>query len=149
MKPGAYLLSVLILAMGIGSAQAKDPVALIENMAAGIDGPKNLELLYPDQVIDLKTDGWIEIGYHGSCVHERITGGKVRIGTDRSHVEGGQVVRDRVECDGGRLVFAGAWTGALTAENKVRIRRSEPSGPDGAARELRGRRGKPFVTACC
>ena len=51
MKPGAYLLSVLIMATGIGSAQAKDPVALIENMAAGIDGPKDLELLYPDQTI--------------------------------------------------------------------------------------------------
>ena len=53
--------------------------------------------------LDLGSDGWIEIDYFSSCLHERIVGGSVTVGADRSDMSGGKVERRQVECDAGKI----------------------------------------------
>jgi hypothetical protein len=62
------------------------------------------------------------LGYLKSCARETITGGRVTIGTDQSAVEGGQVKRETVECDGGRMQL----TTAQAAKSGVMVFRGQP-----------------------
>ena len=85
------------------AALAAGPVAIIEDVAAPAAGVEFLQYVDAGRVIDLGQKGRLVIGYLRSCLRERILGGKVTVGTDRSRVEGGTVARQRVECDGGKL----------------------------------------------
>ena len=55
------------------------------------------------QVIKLAPSDVLVLSYLKSCEHETITGGTVTVGTERSDVQGGQVVRAKVPCDGGKM----------------------------------------------
>ena len=48
------------------------------------------------------------LSYLKSCEHETITGGTVRVGTDKSDVEGGKIARAKVPCNGGNMKLAAA-----------------------------------------
>lgn len=84
-------------------AVAAGPVAIIEDVAAATAGVESFQYVDAGRVIDLGQMGRLVIGYLRSCLRERILGGKVTVGTERSRVEGGTVARQRVECDGGKL----------------------------------------------
>jgi hypothetical protein len=64
-----------------------------------------MDYLEPGQVIKLTPKDTVVIGYMKSCWQETITGGTVTVGTEQSDVQGGQVVRSRPPCDGGKMLL--------------------------------------------
>ena len=88
------------LIAGPAAAQQSLPAAVVE------DAPDDLSVmafdyLWQGDVITLGGGQELVLGYLGSCMRETVVGGKVEIGKDASRVEGGSVVREAVECDGG------------------------------------------------
>ena len=57
------------------------------------------------------------LSYLKSCQHETITGGIVRVGADKSDVEGGKVVRTKVACNGGKMQLAAQQANASGASS--------------------------------
>lgn len=82
------------------AAEAQELTAMVDS----IDPPRQdigaLDLLAEGTVLQLESGQRLVLGYLFSCTQEEITGGKVTIGAEASTVEGGQVVRSQVACDG-------------------------------------------------
>jgi hypothetical protein len=91
--------------VGAGVARAAPPVALVEDVDAKVLGVALMDYLEQGRRLDLGSGGWIEIDYFASCLHERIVGGIVTVGTERSEVAGGTVERHPVECDSGKITL--------------------------------------------
>src|SRR5271155_1565264 len=91
---------------GVGVARAAPPVALVEGVDAKVSGVAIMDYLEQSRRLDLGSGGWIEIDYFSSCLHERIVGGVVRVGTERSEVSEGTVERHPVQCDSGKITLA-------------------------------------------
>jgi hypothetical protein len=89
--------------VGVGAVLAAPPVALVEDVDAKVAGVALMDYLEQGRRLDLGSGGWIEIDYFASCLHERIVGGDVTVGTERSEVSGGTVERHPVECDAGKI----------------------------------------------
>ena len=90
---------------GVGVARAAPPVALVEDVDAKVPGVAMMDYLEEGRRLDLGSGGWIEIDYFSSCLHERIVGGVVRVGTERSEVSEGTVERHPVQCDSGKITL--------------------------------------------
>jgi len=73
------------------AALAGEPVAIVERTQAVSADIAAMDTLRTGQVLDLKRDGRLVIGYVNSCIRETIVGGTVRIGKDESRVENGRV----------------------------------------------------------
>lgn len=73
--------------------------AIVEAIVNRNQSVKRLDMLSVGRKIDLAPNGRIVLGYLGSCWHEEIWGGQVTVEEQLSRVEGGRVVRRRVECD--------------------------------------------------
>lgn len=71
--------------------------ALVERTDPGL-GLQPYQFLEEGRRIDLAGGRSVVLGYPGSCVHERITGGRVTIGATQSRVEGGAVERSTLVC---------------------------------------------------
>ena len=69
-------------------------------MSAGIEF---MEYVGAGEVIKLEPSDVLVLSYLKSCEHETITGGTVRVGLEKSEVEGGKVVRSKVPCNGGHM----------------------------------------------
>ncbi|MBL8834791.1 MAG: hypothetical protein JNL66_01040 [Alphaproteobacteria bacterium] len=93
-------LAAIIIASGMAWAA---PVAVVEDIAGPPAGVQSFDFLDEGQVIQLQPGNTLVLGYLGSCWRESIVGGTVRVGAEQSTVQGGQVGRERVECDGGRM----------------------------------------------
>ena len=91
--------------VGVGVAHAAPPVALVEDVDAKVPGVAMMDYLEQGRRLDLGSGGWIEIDYFSSCLHERIVGGVVRVGTERSEVSEGTVERHPVQCDSGKITL--------------------------------------------
>lgn len=91
--------------IGAGVTHAAPPVALVEDVDAKVPGVALMDYLEQGRRLELGSSGWIEIDYFSSCLHERIVGGAVTVGTERSEVSGGSVERHPVECDAGRIAL--------------------------------------------
>jgi hypothetical protein len=91
--------------LGVDVARAAPPVALVEDVDAKVPGVAMMDYLEQGRRLDLGSGGWIEIDYFSSCVHERIVGGVVRVGTERSEVSEGTVERHPVQCDAGKITL--------------------------------------------
>lgn len=104
------LLAVLAASgpLGVRSAYAAPPVALVEDVAPQVSGIALMDYLEQGRRLDLGADGWIEIDYFSSCLHERIVGGSVTVGAARSDVSGGSVERRQVECDARKIALTEA-----------------------------------------
>jgi hypothetical protein len=79
------------------------PAALVEDVSIDSAGVQMLDFVSPGQVIDLGVEGKLTLGYLSSCVQEQISGGKVTVGQSQSQVVGGEVSRNKTQCDGGGL----------------------------------------------
>ena len=88
-----------------------------------------MDYLEQGRRLDLGADGWIEIDYFSSCLHERIVGGSITVGAERSDVSGGSVERRQVECDAGKIALTAAQTersagfvqrGGTESKNRIR-----------------------------
>ena len=94
---------LLFAALAPREAAAGEPVAVVEQIAAPSTGLQFMDFVEVGRLIKLRAGETMSLGYFGSCIQEQIVGGSVRIGTNQSNVDGGEVTREQVECDGGRL----------------------------------------------
>lgn len=95
---------------GVRPANAAPPVALVEDVAPQVSGIALMDYLEQGRHLDLGAAGWIEIDYFSSCLHERIVGGSITVGAERSDVSGGSVERHQVECDAPKIALTEAQT---------------------------------------
>lgn len=91
------------LLVSAAPVHAGEPVAIVEEIQAAGNALRVMDYLEAGQRIELHPGESLILGYLASCWRERITGGVIVVGTEQSEVQGGQVKRSRVECDGGNL----------------------------------------------
>ena len=121
------------------------PTALVEDVKSATADVEFMDYVGNRQVIKLGPSDVLVLSYLKSCEHETITGGTVAVGTERSEVQGGQVVRTKVPCDGGNIQLSAA---AGEPKRRERIPASERQhredalcpGADGAAPPASGKR---------
>ncbi|HWA50377.1 MAG TPA: hypothetical protein VG742_19060 [Dongiaceae bacterium] len=102
-RRGRWLRAMLTVAVGSGfapQALAEDLSAIVESIEPSRGDIRALDLLAAGTVIELQAGDKLVLGYLLSCTREVITGGKVTVGSGESSVEGGQVERGRISCDG-------------------------------------------------
>jgi hypothetical protein len=75
----------------------------VEDVKSATAGVEFMDYVGNRQVIQLGPRDVLVLSYLKSCEHETITGGTVTVGGERSDVQGGQVVRTKVACDGGKM----------------------------------------------
>ena len=132
MKKLSLLVAVSLLLFSSAS-QALEPVAIVEEASA--DAPvRTFSYLSQGQVIKLGAKAELLIGYLTSCIQERVLGGVVKIGQDRSHVTNGHRSEKLLDCGGAaKLSRAESERGAalvmrkppVTAPN-IRLRSTTP-----------------------
>lgn len=79
------------------------PTALVEDVKSAGAGIEFMDYVGSGQFIKLEPGDVLVLSYLKSCEHETIVGGVVIVGTERSNVQGGQVARSKVACDGGKI----------------------------------------------
>jgi hypothetical protein len=79
------------------------PTALVEDVKTATADIEFMDYVGNGQLIKLEPGDVLVLSYLKSCEHETITGGTVIVGAERSDVRDGQVVRDKVLCDGGKI----------------------------------------------
>ena len=102
-------LATLLAFAGEAGARAPAPLiptALVEDVISTTADVEFMDYVGTGQVIKLQPRDVLVLSYLKSCAHETITGGTVRVGTERSDIEGGKVIRAKVACDGGKMRLA-------------------------------------------
>jgi len=104
----AALTAGVVIASGASAHLAAPliPTALVEDVKGATAQVEFMDYVGAGQVIKLRPSDVLVLSYLKSCEHETITGGTVTVGTDRSDVDGGSVVRTKVPCDGGKVELA-------------------------------------------
>jgi hypothetical protein len=125
----AFALAVSISALPIDNPYAGEPVAVVEAISAKGAGLQRMDFVEAGRVIELGFGESLILGYLASCIQERIVGGSVRIGIEQSAVQGGDVKRDRVECDGGSFQ-SDSDTGGVLILRSIRPNVPEAQGPE-------------------
>jgi hypothetical protein len=106
---------------------AADQVALVEHVSSDIRGVHQFDLLPVGRSINLGRSGRRVLGYRTSCWQDTITGGVVTVEMQESRVEGGSLLRRRVECDASGL----AWmSSANAAAGRGVVVLSDPEAPE-------------------
>jgi hypothetical protein len=102
---GIALLSACLVGLPSFDARAQSipsqPVAIVEEVSTANVGVDIFEYLEAGRQIRLSASDKLVLGYLSSCLRETIHGGDVTVGTVQSTVNGGLVIREEVECDGG------------------------------------------------
>ncbi len=113
-KGHSFFRTLLACAVGFGlcavsiaakQAVADEPTAMVEDITSDRDDVQLMDYLTAGQRIDLASGETLTLGYLLSCVQETIVGGTVIIGEDESTVEGGEISREWIDCDGGSVVL--------------------------------------------
>jgi hypothetical protein len=76
------------------------PTALVEEVKSASAHVEFMDYVGAGQVINLEPSDVLVLSYLKSCEHETITGGTVRVGSEKSEVDGGKLVRRKVPCGG-------------------------------------------------
>lgn len=100
--------AAVIAATALGAAppaMADAPVAIIEDINAPSSGKQLMEYLEQGESLVLNHGESITISYFDSCSVERIEGGRIKIGFQKSQVSGGKVETENVPCGGGGIVL--------------------------------------------
>jgi hypothetical protein len=84
------------------------PIALVEDVKSATAGVEFMDYVGAGQVIKLGPHDTLVLSYLTSCRHETITGGTVTVGFEQSSVQGGEVARSTVPCDGGNVQLSAA-----------------------------------------
>jgi hypothetical protein len=83
------------------------PTALVEDVKSAAGEIEFMDYVGVGQVIRLARHDVLVLSYLKSCAHEIITGnadgGSVTVGLEASEVQGVQIVRTKVACDGGKI----------------------------------------------
>jgi hypothetical protein len=93
------------------------PIALVEDVKSASADVEFMDYVGTGQVIKLAPGDVLVLSYLKSCEHETITGGTVRVGSDKSDVEGGEVVRAKVPCNGRNMKLNPAQANASAASS--------------------------------
>ena len=112
-----------VMMTAAGAARASGPVAIVEDIDAAQAKVGLMDYLETGRVIELGARGTAVLGYLQSCLRESITGGTVTVGAGQSAIKGGNVRRERVDCDGGQLQLSAAEAG----KSAVLVLRKPPS----------------------
>lgn len=88
-----------------------------------------MDYVEPGQVIRLGGHDRIVLGYLKSCWRETITGGTVTVGAEQSEVAGGEAVRAKIACEGGKMMLSAE----LAGKSGAMVFRQVPSRPSAAA----------------
>ncbi len=105
MLRAAALAAVLVIATQ-ASARGPAPLvptALVEDVKSTTADVEFMDYLGTGQVIKLQPRDVLVLSYLKSCEYETITGGTVLVGAERSEVQGGEIARAKVPCDGGKM----------------------------------------------
>ena len=124
------LAAVTATAAGFGAtaALAQDPAAIVEDASQSVTQVQFMDYLPAGRVVRLESGQELTLGYIRSCWREVIRGGVVTVGAEQSVVAGGQVRRQKVECDGGRMRL----TAEQAGQSGVMVFRRPPLPPAGA-----------------
>jgi hypothetical protein len=85
------------------SEGAQEDVAIVEDVSPGIGNLRRFDLIAAGRSAELGQDGRIVLGYLKSCWQDSIAGGRAVVEPLKSLVEGGALMRRRVECDAAGL----------------------------------------------
>ena len=99
-----FLATLAVTLIGAGKANA-DPVALVEAIGTPRPGLQVMDSLSAGQMIALRPGERLVLDYLSSCTRETIVGGVVSIGAAESIVVGGDIKRERTECEGGKALL--------------------------------------------
>jgi hypothetical protein len=145
--PFRLLLAAFAVSLGGCEGWADPLAAIVENVDAQVKGVGFMDYLEAGRTLDLGAAGWIEIGYFASCTHERITGGIVRIGVERSEALGGRAERRQVECDKENIVADKSQAVQAAGSAERTAAKSKTSIPVSPRGELRLHGAAPIVVA--
>jgi hypothetical protein len=93
------------------------PTALVEDVKSASVDIEFMDYVGNGQVIKLDPDDVLVLSYLRSCEHETITGGTVHVGSSKSDVEGGKIIRAKVPCNGGNMALSAAQANASGASS--------------------------------
>lgn len=93
------------------------PTALVEDVRSTAADVEFMDYVGPGQTIKLEPKDVLVLSYLKSCTYEKITGGTVSIGLDRSDVQGGKVARSQVPCNGGNVKLGAGQANASGASS--------------------------------
>lgn len=93
------------------------PIALVEDVKSTSADVEFMDYVGTGQVIKLAPRDVLVLSYLKSCEHETITGGTVRVGADKSEVEGGKIARSKVPCNGGNMKLSAQQANASGASS--------------------------------
>jgi hypothetical protein len=110
---------------GAAPAPAAEPAAIVEDVQGAVKDVQVFDYVNAGTQIQLPPRAVLVLGYLKSCARETITGAKVVVGVDQSSVEGGEIKRERVECDGGRMQL----TTAQASKSGAMVFRGGPPKP--------------------
>src|SRR5262245_56214223 len=111
LRGAATALAGFFLIAGATAARADDPVAIVEDVSGSQAKVQFMDYVTAGTVITLGAGDNLILGYMRSCWRETIKGGVVTVGGEQSVVVGGEVKRQKVECDGGRMRLSTAQAG--------------------------------------
>ena len=100
------------------------PTALVEDVKSASAGVEFMDYVGNGQIIKLAPHDTLVLSYLQSCAHEKITGGTVIVGTERSDVQGGDVVRSKSPCNGGNIQLSEA-EASKSAASAFRLQSAE------------------------
>ena len=84
---------------------ANAQVALVEDVNSKSAGVQSMDYISAGKQIRLGKQDMLVLSYLQSCWRETIAGGTVTVGAEQSDVQGGTVQRQKVDCDGDRLIL--------------------------------------------
>lgn len=103
---GAAVLTAALAVSSQGLSRAPAPLvptALVEDVKSASADVEFMDYVGLGQVIKLEPSDVLVLSYLKSCEHETITGGTVHVGSVKSDVDGGKLVRIKVPCNGGNM----------------------------------------------
>jgi hypothetical protein len=96
--PAAF---VLLMTPIVANAQ----VALVEDVNSKNADVQSMDYVAAGKQIRLGKQDALVLSYLKSCWRETIVGGTVTVGAEQSDVQDGNVERQKIDCDGGRLIL--------------------------------------------
>ena len=84
---------------------ANAQIALVEDVNSKSAGVQSMDYVATGKQIRLGKQDTLVLSYLKSCWRETIAGGTVTVGAEQSDVQGGNVQRQKVDCDGDRLIL--------------------------------------------
>ena len=106
------------------TAAAQSPVAIVEDVSDRAAGVEFMDYVAKGKVIKLSGGGKLVLGYLKSCWRETITGATVTVEFEKSRVQGGNVDREKVACDAGRMQL----TAETASKGGAMVFREVPTG---------------------